>query len=33
VNLTIRQGVAALARRTWASAQAAPALLALLAPR
>ena len=28
VNLTIRQGVAALARRTWAAAQAAPALLA-----
>ena len=28
VNLTIRQGVAALARRTWATAQAAPALLA-----
>ena len=31
VNLTIRQGVAALARRTWATAQAAPALLAHLA--
>lgn len=30
VNLTIRQGVAALARRTWAPAQAAPALLAQL---
>ncbi len=30
VNLTIRQGVAALARRTWASAQEAPALLAHL---
>jgi IS1 family transposase len=30
VNLTIRQGVAALARRTWATAQAAPALLAHL---
>ncbi len=28
VNLTIRQGVAALARRTWATAQTAPALLA-----
>jgi IS1 family transposase len=30
VNLTIRQGVAALARRTWATAQTAPALLAHL---
>ncbi|MDQ5854221.1 MAG: transposase, partial [Chloroflexota bacterium] len=30
VNLTIRQGVAALARRTWATAQEAPALLAHL---
>jgi transposase InsO family protein len=30
VNLTIRQGVAALARRTWATAQGAPALLAQL---
>jgi transposase InsO family protein len=30
VNLTIRQGVAALARWTWATAQAAPALLAQL---
>jgi len=30
VNLTIRQGVAALARRTWATAQAAPALRAHL---
>ncbi len=30
VNLTIRQGVAALARRTWATAQARPALLAQL---
>ena len=30
VNLTIRQGVAALARRTWATAQTAPALLANL---
>jgi IS1 family transposase len=30
VNLTIRQGIAALARRTWATAQAAPALLAHL---
>lgn len=30
VNLTIRQGVAALARRTWATAQAAPSLLAHL---
>ncbi len=30
VNLTLRQGVAALARRTWATAQAAPALLAHL---
>ena len=28
VNLTLRQGVAALARRTWATAQAAPSLLA-----
>ena len=28
VNLTIRQGVAALARQTWATAQAAPSLLA-----
>ncbi len=31
VNLTLRQGVAALARRTWATAQGAPALLADLA--
>ena len=30
VNLTIRQSVAALARQTWATAQAAPALLAHL---
>lgn len=30
VNLTIRRGVAALARRTWATAQVAPALLAHL---
>ncbi|MDQ5854332.1 MAG: transposase [Chloroflexota bacterium] len=30
INLTIRQGVAALARRTWATAQAAPSLLAHL---
>ncbi|MDQ5854527.1 MAG: hypothetical protein M3380_21145 [Chloroflexota bacterium] len=30
VNLTLRQGVAALARRTWATAQGAPALLAQL---
>jgi IS1 family transposase len=30
VNLTIRQGVAALARRTWATAQAAPSLVAHL---
>jgi IS1 family transposase len=30
VNLTIRQGVAALARQTWATAQAAPSLLAQL---
>ncbi len=30
VNLTIRQGVAALTRRTWATAQATPALLAHL---
>jgi len=30
VNLTLRRGVAALARRTWATAQAAPALLAQL---
>ena len=30
VNLTIRQGVAALARRTWATAQTAPSLLAQL---
>ena len=30
VNLTIRQGVAALARQTWATAQAAPSLLAHL---
>ncbi len=30
VNLTVRQGVAALARRTWATAQEAPALLAHL---
>ena len=30
VNLTIRQGVAALARRTWATAQTAPWLLAHL---
>ena len=28
VHLTIRRGVAALARRTWATAQTAPALLA-----
>ncbi len=28
VNLTLRRGVAALARRTWATAQAAPALVA-----
>ncbi len=27
VNLTLRQGIAALARRTWATAQAAPSLL------
>ncbi|MDQ5850591.1 MAG: hypothetical protein M3380_00690 [Chloroflexota bacterium] len=30
VNLTIRQGVAALTRRTWATAQAAPSLVAQL---
>ncbi len=30
INLTLRQGVAALARRTWATAQATPALLAHL---
>lgn len=30
VNLTIRQAIAALARRTWATAQEAPALLAHL---
>ena len=30
VNLTLRQGVAALARRTWATAQAAPSLLVQL---
>ena len=30
VNLTIRQSVAALARRTWSTAQAAPHLLAHL---
>ena len=30
VNLTLRRGVAALARRTWATAQGAPALLAQL---
>ncbi len=30
VNLKLRQGVAALARRTWATAQAAPSLLAQL---
>jgi transposase InsO family protein len=30
VNLTIRQGVAALARRTWATSQQAPQLLAYL---
>ena len=30
VNLTLRQGVAGLARRTWATAQAAPALVAQL---
>ncbi len=30
VNLTIRRGVSALARRTWATAQATPALLAQL---
>ena len=30
VNLTTRRGVAALARRTWATAQAAPALVAQL---
>jgi IS1 family transposase len=30
VNLTIRRGVAALARQTWATAQAAPALVAQL---
>ena len=30
VNLTVRQGVAALARRTWATAQQAPQLLAHL---
>ena len=30
VNLTIRQGVAALARRTWATAQTAPALVVQL---
>jgi IS1 family transposase len=30
VNLTVRQGVAALARRTWATSQQAPQLLAHL---
>jgi len=30
VNLTVRHGVAALARRTWATAQQAPQLLAHL---
>jgi len=30
VNLTVRHGVAALARRTWATAQQSPALLANL---
>ncbi len=30
VNLTLRRGVAALARRTWATAQAAPSLMAQL---
>jgi hypothetical protein len=30
VNLTVRHGVAALARRTWATAQQAPQLLASL---
>ena len=30
VNLTVRRGVAALARRTWATAQEAPSLLAQL---
>jgi hypothetical protein len=30
VNLTVRHGVAALARRTWAKAQPAPQLLAHL---
>jgi IS1 family transposase len=30
VNLTLRQGVAALARRTWSTAQATPSLLAAL---
>jgi hypothetical protein len=30
VNLSIRQGIAALARRTWATAQTAPALVAHL---
>ena len=30
VNLTVRHGVAALARRTWATAQPAPHLLAHL---
>ncbi len=31
VNLTLRQGIAALTRRTWATAQQAPSLLASLA--
>jgi len=30
VNLTIRHGIAALARRTWATAQQSPQLLAHL---
>ena len=30
VNLTVRHGVAALARRTWATAQQSPPLLAYL---
>ena len=30
VNLTLRQGIAALSRRTWATAQTTPALLAQL---
>ena len=30
VNLTVRHGVAALARRTWATAQQSPHLLAYL---